>query len=155
MSSSILGPLKATKSLSKATVDQKWHLVDATDVILGRLASRTARILMGKHRATYTPHADTGDFVVVINARNIRLTGKKLQDKKYYHHSGYPGGLKVRPISRLMDRDAGEVIRLAVQRMLPKTKLGRKMIKKLKVYVGADHQHAAQDPQPLDVTTLL
>lgn len=147
--------MTTTKSVHPHEMDKTWYLIDATDVVLGRMASRVARILMGKHKPSYTPHADTGDFVVITNAAKVKLTGKKLETKKYYHHSGYPGGLKERSIEKLMAEGPEEVIQLAVRRMLPKTKLGRKMIKKLKVYSGEEHPHGAQMPETLDVKNVL
>jgi len=130
-------------------VDAKWHLVDAEGRILGRLAAKIAPILMGKHRPTYTPHIDTGDFVVVINAEKIVVTGRKLKNKKYYRASGYPGGLTETPLDELLAKKPAEAVRLAVKRMLPKTKLGRHMFSKLKVYAGPKHPHEAQQPEPL------
>ena len=129
----------------------RWVLVDATDRILGRMASRIATILMGKHRPTYTPHVDTGDFVVVINAEKITLTGKKLEQKTYRHHTGYLGHLKETPIKALLASRPEEVLRRAVRRMLPKTKLGRQMLSKLKIYAGAEHPHQAQAPEPIEL----
>jgi large subunit ribosomal protein L13 len=132
-------------------VDQKWHLVDAEGAILGRLATRLATILMGKHRPEYTPHVPTGDFLVVVNAEKIKLTGKKAQTKEYDRYSYYPGGRKVVPISNLLERHPERVIMLAVRRMLPKNKLGRRMLKQLKVYRGPEHPHQAQRPEPLSL----
>lgn len=130
-------------------VERRWHLVDARGQPLGRLASRIALLLQGKHRPTYTPHVDTGDFVVVINAREVVLTGRKWSQKRYYRHSGYPGGLKVRTARELRDRKPEELIRHAVRGMLPKNQMGRRLLRKLKVYAGSDHPHEAQRPQPL------
>ncbi|HHF08781.1 MAG: 50S ribosomal protein L13 [Thermotogae bacterium] len=132
-------------------VERKWYLVDATDVPLGRLATRIALILSGKAKPTYTPHVDTGDFVVVVNAEKIRLTGKKLDQKKYYRHSGYPGGIKERSAREMLAKYPERVIKLAVKRMLPKTKLGDKMLKKLKVYAGPEHKHQAQKPEAVEL----
>lgn len=127
--------------------EQKWYLFDASEAVLGRLASKIAMILMGKTKPIYTPSIDTGDYVVVINASKVNITGKgKMLDKKYNWHSGYLGGIKERSLAEMMDRKPEEVIRLAVERMLPKTKMGRQMIKKLKIYSGAEHPHAAQNP---------
>ncbi len=132
--------------------EQKWYLSDAENVILGRLASKIAMTLMGKNKPIYTPSIDTGDFVVVVNAEKIATTGKfKPKDKKYYWHTGYLGGIKERSYAEMMDRKPEEVLRLAVERMLPKTTLGRKMIKKLKIYAGAEHPHAAQMPVKVDM----
>ena len=132
-------------------VDAKWHLVDAEGRILGRLAAKIATVLQGKHKPTYTPHIDTGDFVVVVNAEKFTVTGRKLKNKMYYRASGYPGGLTETPLEKLLVKKPAEALRLAVKRMLPKTKLGRQMFKKLKVYAGPEHRHAAQQPEPLDL----
>jgi large subunit ribosomal protein L13 len=129
----------------------RWHVVDATDKVLGRMASRLAMILMGKHRPTFTKHVDTGDFVVVLNAEKVKLTGRKAQTKVYIHHTGHIGGLVERPFKEMIVEKPEEVIELAVRRMLPKTKLGRHMFDKLKVYRGDKHPHAAQQPKPLAV----
>jgi large subunit ribosomal protein L13 len=128
-----------------------WLLVDASGQTLGRLATQIAEALRGKRKPQYTPHIDTGDFVVVINAEKIRVTGNKLADKKYYRHSGYPGGLKVRTLGEQLERRPEEVIRKAVKGMLPRNRLGRKQLTKLKVYAGPDHPHAAQKPQPMEI----
>ena len=132
-------------------IESQWHIVDATDRVLGRLASRVAVILQGKHRPTYTPHIDTGDHIVVINAEKIRLTGRKADQKTYDRYSGYPGGRRVIPFRTMIERKPEEVVRLAVRRMLPKSRLGRKMLRKLKVYAGADHPHTAQAPATLEI----
>ncbi|MDI6760893.1 MAG: 50S ribosomal protein L13 [Candidatus Brocadiaceae bacterium] len=132
-------------------VDKKWHLVDARGKTLGRMASRIATILQGKHRPIYTPHVDTGDYVVVINARGVRLTGKKLEEKIYQRFSGYPGGLKIIPLKEMLERHPDRVVRLAVRRMLPKTKLGERMLEKLKIYDGTEHPHTAQKPVELAI----
>jgi large subunit ribosomal protein L13 len=131
-------------------IEQKWHIVDATDQVVGRLASRVAVLLMGKHRPTYTPHVDTGDYVVVVNADKIRLTGKKWQQKEYRWYTGYPGQKAVTAEVRL-ERKPALILREAVRRMLPKNKLAFKMIDKLKVYAGPDHPHQAQQPEALEV----
>ena len=133
------------------TREQKWLHVDAADKVLGRLAVKIATILMGKHKPTYTPHLDTGDFVVVINAEKIVLTGKKWTQKKYKHYSGYPGGLKEVPAEEVLKRKPTQLLRLAVRRMLPKTKLGRKMLTKFKIYAGGEHPHQAQKCEPLSL----
>lgn len=133
------------------TLKQKWYLVDAKDWILGRLAVRLATIMMGKHKPIYTPHIDTGDFVVVINAEKIKVTGKKLEKKMYQRFSGYPSGRKLESLQTVLDNKPETVIRLAVERMLPKTTLGKQMINKLKVYAGPDHPHQAQTPEVLNV----
>ncbi|MCZ7686379.1 MAG: 50S ribosomal protein L13 [Sandaracinaceae bacterium] len=140
-----------TQSLQPDQVERKWHVVDATGVPLGRLASRIATILRGKHRPTYTPNADNGDFVVVVNAEKVRLTGDKMNAKLYQTHSGIPGGFKAEPYRLLLQRMPTIAVEKAVRGMLPKTKLGRKMRGKLKVYAGPKHPHAAQKPQPLAV----
>ncbi len=132
-------------------IESQWHIVDATDLVLGRLASRVAVILQGKHRPTYTPHIDTGDHIVVINAEKIRLTGRKADQKTYDRYSGYPGGRRVIPFRTMIERKPEEVVRLAVRRMLPKSRLGRKMLRKLKVYAGTDHPHTAQAPATLEI----
>ncbi len=130
---------------------KNWHVVNAAGQILGRVATKVATVLMGKHKATYTAHVDMGDFVVVVNSDKIRVTGRKASQKMYYRHSGYPGGLKKRTFTEQMDRDSTKIIRLAVQNMLPKNKLGRNRLTKLKVYAGELHPHEAQDPKPLEV----
>ena len=140
-----------TKVPKKEEVERKWYLVDAKDKILGRLASKIATILMGKHKPTWAPHIDTGDFVVVVNAEKIKVTGKKLADKKYYRHSGYLGGLKEETLYSLLQKSPETVIKLAVKGMLPHNKLGRKMLKKLKVYRGPEHPHQAQKPESIDI----
>lgn len=123
-----------------------WYLVDATDLVLGRMAARIATVLMGKHLPTYTPHMDTGDFVIVTNAEKVKITGRKSEQKVYRHHTGWIGNLVEEPYLRVQARHPDRIIRLAVRRMLPKTKLGSKMFKKLKVYAGPEHPHAAQVP---------
>lgn len=130
-------------------IEREWHLVDASTMPLGRLAARIAQILMGKHKPTYTPQADTGDFVVVTNAANVVLTGKKAEHKVYRHHTQWVGGLKEIPFSRMQERHPDRIVRLAVRRMLPKTALGHRMLTKLKVYGGNEHPHDAQQPKPL------
>jgi large subunit ribosomal protein L13 len=133
----------------KEEVVRKWYIIDASDKLLGRLATQVATILMGKHKPAYTPHVDCGDFVIIINAEKIRLSGKKKEKKFYQYYSGYHGGRKVVPFNVLFQKNPCKVITLAVKRMLPKTNLGRHMIKKLKVYKGQTHPHDAQKPQPL------
>jgi large subunit ribosomal protein L13 len=130
-------------------VTRRWYVVDAEGQTLGRLATRIADTLRGKGKAEYTPHVDTGDFVVVVNAEKIRVTGKKLDEKLYYRHSGYPGGLRSRPLREQLERRPTEVIRKAVKGMLPRNRLGRAQIGKLKIYAGPGHPHAAQNPEPL------
>jgi large subunit ribosomal protein L13 len=134
-----------------AEVQRDWFVVDAQGKVLGRLASRIAAILRGKHKPTFTPHVDGGDFVVVVNAEKVRLTGRKLHEKVYYWHSGYPGGIKSATAAQMLERKPEWVIQKAVQRMLPKNPLGRRMLRKLKVYRGPEHPHAAQQPKPLDL----
>lgn len=129
---------------------RNWYLIDAKGQVLGRLASKIAKILMGKHKPEYMPHIDTGDYVVVINAKDIKLTGRKLTQKIYYRHSNYPGGLKVKNAKEMLETKPEEMIKLAVRGMLPKTILGKKMLKKLKVYRDETHPHTAQKPLPLD-----
>jgi large subunit ribosomal protein L13 len=140
-----------TYSAKPSEITHAWHHVDAEGVVLGRMASRIARILQGKHKPTYTPHLDTGDFVVVTNAEKVHLTGKKMDQKVYHHYTGWAGGLRETEIRDLMEKKPEQVIRLAVRRMLPKTNLGRLMLRKLKVYAGTDHPHAAQQPETLDI----
>jgi len=136
---------------SEKDIKRNWWLVDAEGLELGRLASRIALLLQGKRKRIYTPHIDTGDFVVVVNAEKVKLTGRKLDTKIYYHHSGYPGGLKARTARQILESHPERLIQLAVKRMLPKNKLGRKMFKRLKVYRGSEHPHKAQKPQELDI----
>ena len=128
-----------------------WYVVDAEGKTLGRLATRIADTLRGKRKPEYTPHVDTGDFVVVVNAEKVRVTGDKRSDKLYYRHSGYPGGLRSRTLGEMLERRPEEVIRLAVRGMLPRNRLGRKQLTKLKVYAGPDHPHQAQKPEPLEI----
>jgi large subunit ribosomal protein L13 len=132
-------------------VEREWLVVDATDVPLGRLASRVATILRGKHKPQYTPHVDTGDYVIVVNAEKIKLTGAKAQQKLYRRHSGYPGGLKEQPVARVLAERPDLVIERTVKGMLPKNTLGRAMGKKLKVYAGSDHPHQAQNPRNIEL----
>jgi large subunit ribosomal protein L13 len=131
--------------------ERNWLLVDATGQTLGRLATQIADALRGKRKPTYTPHVDTGDFVVVVNAEKISVSGDKLQAKRYYRHSGYPGGLRSRSLQEMLERRPEEVLRLAVKGMLPRNRLARKQLTKLKVYAGPDHPHAAQQPQPMEI----
>jgi len=141
-----------TFSPKPGDVTQTWHVIDASDVVLGRLASQVAVLLRGKHKATFAPHVDSGDFVIVINAEKVALTGKKLTDKMVYRHSGYPGGLKTKAIGELLAANPTRVIENAVRGMLPRTKLGKAQISKLKVYPGAEHPHAAQQPQQFEIS---
>ncbi|MDH3471444.1 MAG: 50S ribosomal protein L13 [Acidimicrobiia bacterium] len=140
-----------TFSPKAADIEREWWLVDATDLPLGRLASETARLIMGKHRPTYAPHVDCGDHVVVINAEKVGVTGKKETDKMYYRHSNYPGGLTTESLEQVRARKPEMIIEQAVRGMLPKNRLGRKMALKLKVYAGPDHPHTGQGPKPLDL----
>jgi large subunit ribosomal protein L13 len=140
-----------TYSARPVEVERAWHVIDAENAIVGRLASRAAAILRGKHKPGFTPHIDTGDHVIVINADKARFTGKKEVEKEYYSFSGYPGGLKVRSPREMRGRKPTFVIEHAIKGMLPKGPLGRQMLKKLKVYAGPDHPHAAQNPQPLSL----
>ena len=132
-------------------LDPKWYLVNADGKVLGRLSTEVAKILRGKNKPTYTPHVDTGDFVVVVNAGKVTLTGKKMKDKVYYHHTGYPGGIKETNAEKLLARKPTEMIRMAVRGMLPKTSLGRQMLRKLKIYAGPNHPHEAQKPISLEL----
>ena len=141
----------STVSAKKETVERKWFVVDAQDVVLGRLATNVASILRGKTKPIYTPHVDTGDFVVIVNAEKIQLTGRKLDNKIYYHHTNYPGGLKSITAGKLLKEKPEEVIIAAVRGMLPKNPLGRDMMHKLKVYAGPEHPHAAQMPEKLEI----
>ncbi len=140
---------KITKFISTQDADRKWYLVDAKDQVLGRLATKIARIIRGKNKAIFTPNADTGDFVVVINADKVRMTGKRELLKDYSHYSGYPGGLKVRSFGDLIAKKPEFIIENAVKGMLPKTRLGKKLIKKLKIYAGESHPHQAQKPESI------
>ena len=143
---------RATKSAKADEVARRWYVVDASDVVLGRLCTRVASVLRGKHKAIYTPHVDTGDFVIVVNAEKVRLTGRKLQEKTYHRHTGYTGHVKSTTAEKLLGGPhADRVVRSAVRGMLPKNALGRDMYRKLKVYVGADHPHAAQQPEELSL----
>ncbi|ADC71056.1 MULTISPECIES: 50S ribosomal protein L13 [Thioalkalivibrio] len=141
----------STISAKPAEVERDWFLVDAADKTLGRLATEIARRLRGKHKPVYTPHVDTGDYIVVINAEKIRVSGNKASDKKYFRHTGYPGGIKEANFNQMIDRHPEKVLELAVKGMLPRNPLGRAMFKKLKVYSGTEHRHTAQQPQPLDI----
>ena len=140
-----------TFSPKAADVTRAWHVVDATDLPLGRLASEVATLLRGKHKPTFAPHIDGGDFVIVVNAEKVAVTSGKSQSKIYYRHSGYPGGIKAESFESLRLRRPEAIIERAVRGMLPKNKLGRQMARKLKVYAGAEHPHAAQQPQPLEL----
>jgi large subunit ribosomal protein L13 len=140
-----------TYSAKPGEIAREWYLVDAEGQTLGRLATRLADVLRGKGKPQYTPHVDTGDFVVVVNAEKVAVTGNKLDDKMYYRHSGYPGGLKERPLREQLRRRPEEVLRKAVKGMLPRNRLGRQQLTKLKIYAGPEHPHDAQAPKPLEV----
>jgi large subunit ribosomal protein L13 len=140
-----------TYQAKKEDIEHKWYLVNAEGKVLGRLSTELAKILKGKNKPTYTPHVDTGDFVIVVNAGKITLTGKKMKDKIYYHHTGYPGGIKEMSAEKLLARKPTEMIRMAVRGMLPKNSLGRQMLRKLKIYAGPKHPHEAQDPISLEL----
>jgi large subunit ribosomal protein L13 len=133
-------------------VERQWHVIDANDVVLGRLAVQAATLLRGKHKPIFAPHVDTGDFVVIINADKVALTGAKLRDKKDYRHSGYPGGLSATSYAELLEKNPRRAVEKAVKGMLPHNKLGRQMIKKLKVYAGPEHPHSAQQPVAYEIT---
>ena len=140
-----------TYSAKKGEVTRDWYIVDADGQILGRLATQIADRLRGKGKPQFTPHVDTGDFVVVVNAEKIAVTGNKLDDKLYYRHSGYPGGLRSRTFDEMQRRRPEEIIRLAVKGMMPRNRLARKQLTKLKIYAGPEHPHAAQKPQPMEI----
>jgi large subunit ribosomal protein L13 len=140
-----------TYSPKPGEIERQWHVIDASDVVLGRLATHAATLLRGKHKPTFAPHVDAGDFVIVINAGKIALTGNKRQDKMAYRHSGYPGGLRQVSYGELLDKRPERAVELAVRGMLPHNRLGRQLIKKLKVYPGAEHPHAAQQPKPFEI----
>jgi large subunit ribosomal protein L13 len=143
---------RATQSAKPAEVERRWYVVDATDQVLGRFASRLATVLRGKHKPSFTPHVDTGDFVIVVNAEKVKLTGNKRESKTYYRHSGWVGGLRSITAGKLLEGPHPDrVVRNAVQGMLPKNSLGRKMLGKLKIYAGPDHPHAAQKPEELQL----
>ena len=141
----------STPVAKKTELQKDWYVVDLEDKVLGRAATEIARVLRGKHKTIYTPSVDTGDFVIVLNAEKIRLTGNKLSQKMYYRHSGYTGGLTTIPAGKMLEKTPEELIKRAVKGMLPKNKLGRQMFRKLKVYCGADHPHQAQQPKELQV----
>jgi large subunit ribosomal protein L13 len=143
--------MNKTYSPKASEITRSWHVVDATDLPLGRMASEVAQILRGKHKPTYAPHMDTGDFVVVVNAEKVAVTSDKSQSKIYYRHSGYPGGIKAETFDSLRERRPQAIVERAVKGMLPKNKLGRQMARKLKVYAGPDHPHEAQKPEILEL----
>jgi len=133
-------------------ITRAWHVIDATDVVLGRLASQAAILLRGKHKATYAPHVDTGDFVIIINAEKVALTGAKLEQKKAYRHSGFPGGLRATSYTQLLEQHPTRAVEKAIRGMIPKNSLGRQQLSKLKVYAGDSHPHAAQKPVPFEIS---
>jgi len=143
-----------TYSPKPGDIQRDWHVIDATDVVLGRLAVQTATLLRGKHKAMYAPHVDAGDFVIIINAEKVALSGTKKTTKMAYRHSGYPGGLSATPIGELLEKDARKAIEKAVWGMLPKNRLGRQMLKKLKVYSGPTHPHQAQQAKPFEISQI-
>jgi len=143
-----------TFSPKAADVQRQWHVIDASDVVLGRLASHTATLLRGKHKPVFAPHVDTGDFVIIVNAAKVALSGNKLADKRAYRHSGYPGGLRSIAYGDLMATNPERAVTKAVRGMLPKNTLGRQMLRKLKVYAGPDHPHQAQMPVPFEITQI-
>ena len=140
-----------TISAKREDIKRDWYVVDAEDQVLGRLASRVASILRGKHKPVFTTHVDTGDFVVVVNADKIKVTGSKLSNEVYYHHTGYPDGLKSKTMGKFLKEKPEEFVRSSIRGMLPKNKLGRAMLKKLKIYRGPEHPHEAQEPKPLEI----
>tara|TARA_B100000945_G_scaffold28105_1_gene19553 strand:+ start:161 stop:589 length:429 start_codon:yes stop_codon:yes gene_type:complete len=140
-----------TVSAKKETVRRDWYVVDATDKVLGRIATEIANRLRGKHKPEYTPHIDTGDYVVVVNADKVRVTGNKVTDKIYFHHTGYPGGIKETSFAKLMETHPERAIEIAVKGMMPRNKLSRAMLGKLKIYAGGEHPHTAQQPKPLEL----
>lgn len=140
-----------TYSAKAHEVKRDWYIVDASDKVLGRLATEIARRLRGKHKAEYTPHVDTGDYIIVTNAEKVTVTGQKFKDKMYYHHTGFPGGIKSMTFEKLQQKHPVRIIERAVKGMLPRNPLGREMYRKLKIYVGADHPHAAQQPKQLEI----
>lgn len=147
--------MRTTYMAKKGEVERQWYVVDATDIPLGRLSTVVASVLRGKHKPTFTPHTDTGDFVIVVNADKVKLTGKKATDKIYYRHSQYPGGLKSISAGELREKNARRLIETSVKGMLPKGTLGREQGKKLHVYAGSEHPHQAQQPEVLDITGLI
>jgi large subunit ribosomal protein L13 len=143
-----------TYSPKAADITHQWHVIDAEDVVLGRLAVEAATLLRGKHKPTFAPHVDGGDFVIIVNAKKVALSGNKRADKPVYRHSGYPGGLKQIAYGDLLEKDAAKAIEKSVRGMLPKNRLGNQIIRKLKVYPGPDHPHAAQNPKPFEITQI-
>ncbi|MDQ3404467.1 MAG: 50S ribosomal protein L13 [Actinomycetota bacterium] len=144
-----------TYSPKPGEITRAWHVIDAEDVVLGRLATHVATLLRGKHKPTYAPHMDTGDFVVIVNAEKVVLTGNKREQAFAYRHSGYPGGLRKRSFGELLDTRPERLLEKVIKGMLPKTKLGRAQVKKLKVYAGSEHPHSAQQPQPFEIAKVV
>ncbi len=136
----------------QSLAQRRWYIIDAEDKVLGRMATEIARVLRGKHKPAFSPHVDAGDFVIVVNAKRVKLTGAKESDKRYYRHTGYPGGLRVATLSEMREKKPEQVVRLAVKGMLPKNRLGRGQLDKLKVYRGPEHPHQAQLPEPLEIS---
>jgi large subunit ribosomal protein L13 len=143
-----------TYSPKPADIQREWHVIDATDVVLGRLAVQAANLIRGKHKTIFAPHVDTGDFVIIVNASKVSLSGNKATKKMSYRHSGFPGGLSTTPMGELLEKDARKAIENAVWGMLPKNRLGRQMLKKLKVYSGPEHPHQAQQAKPFEITQI-
>jgi len=143
-----------TNFVKKSEIKNDWYLIDGNNAVVGRLATIIAKIIRGKHKTTYTPHMDNGDFVVVKNIENIKFTGKKFENKKYYKHTGYPGGIKETTPERLLKKKPGESLKLAVKRMLPGGPLAKKQLTKLKIYSGSDHPHSAQNPKVINLSKL-
>ncbi len=143
--------MKSTFMQKKETVERKWYVIDATDLPLGRVATKAATMLRGKHKVTYTPHIDCGDYIIITNANKVKLTGNKLNDKMYYNHSGYPGGLRERNAKEMIEKYPVEMVERAVKGMLPNGRLGRQMYKKLFVYAEAEHKHEAQKPEQISI----
>ena len=143
-----------TYSPKPADIQREWHVIDATDVVLGRLAVQAANLLRGKHKTIFAPHVDTGDFVIVVNASKVALSGNKATKKMSYRHSGFPGGLSATPMGELLEKDARKAVENAVWGMLPKNRLGRQMLKKLKVYAGPEHPHQAQKAKPFEISQI-
>jgi large subunit ribosomal protein L13 len=141
-----------TFSPKPGDINRAWHVIDASDIVLGRLASQSAQLLLGKHKPTYAPHMDTGDFVVIVNAEKIAVSGTKRDNKFVYRHSGFPGGLKQRSVGEMIEKHPDRLVEKAIKGMLPKNRLGRAMAKKLKVYAGPEHPHAAQKPAAFEIT---
>ena len=149
-----INPAFMTKFVKNSEIKSNWFEIDAKNAVVGRLATVISKIIRGKNKTTYTPHMDHGDFVVVKNAEQLKFTGKKFQDKKYYKHTGYPGGIKITTPEKLHDKKPGETLKLAVKRMLPGGVLGRKQLTKLKIYSGSDHPHTAQNPEVIELDKL-